>query len=70
VDVDTLKGNNVLLTDAGIVQEGERFPILQLDDYTDGLLGPAEFANVPFTVCLKNFNRFRFFVDVLGDDEN
>ena len=44
VDLDTLRGNNVLLTDAGVVQEGETFPVPELDGYTDGLLSPDEWS--------------------------
>jgi len=34
--------------------------------YSDGLLSPGEFVDVPFVVCLKELSGFRFNVDVLG----
>jgi hypothetical protein len=35
-------------------------------DYSDGMLSPGEYVNVPFCVCLQDKKPFRFFVNVLG----
>jgi hypothetical protein len=37
-----------------------------IDDYADGILQKTESVRVPFSICLKSFSRFRFFVDVYG----
>jgi hypothetical protein len=66
VEVDELTNDNLLLTDNGLIGEGERFEVPKFDDYTDGILSHEEMVDVPFTVCLKNINPFRFFVNVLG----
>jgi len=66
VEVDELTNNNLLLTDNGLIGEGESFEASKIDDYADLSLAAEEFVDVPFTICLKNMKPFRFFVDVLG----
>ena len=34
--------------------------------FSDGILNPGEFVDVPFIICLKEFQPFDFFVDVFG----
>jgi hypothetical protein len=66
VECAELTNDNLLLTNHGLLGEGEWFPITRTDDYEDGLLSPEEFVNVPFTVCCKKKEPFRFYVDILG----
>jgi hypothetical protein len=66
VEVDELTNNNLLLTDIGLIGEGERFEVPKIDDYADGYLSADEYVNVPFTVCLKEKKPFKFFVNVAG----
>ena len=66
VEVFELTNDNLLLTDIGLIEQGERFAVQKNDNYADGLLSPDEFVNVPFTVCLKEKKPFRLFVDVSG----
>ncbi len=66
VEIDELTNDNFLLTNNGLIGEGERFEVPNSDDYTDGMLSPGEYVDVPFTVCLKNRDPFSFFVDVYG----
>jgi hypothetical protein len=40
------------------------------NDYSDGILSPDEYVDVPFTVCLQEKSPFRFFVNVLGVAED
>jgi hypothetical protein len=66
VEVDELTNNNLLLTDNGLIGEGGRFEVTEIDDYSDGYLSPDEFVDVPFIVCLQQKKPFRLFVNVLG----
>jgi hypothetical protein len=66
VEINTLTNGNMCLTDDGLMGVGERFEVPKIDDYVDGILRPEENVDVPFTVCLKNTDPFRFFVDVVG----
>ena len=69
VEVDELSNDNLLLTNSGLIGEGERFEVSKFDEYDDGILSSdeyEEYVDVPFTVCLKNTKPFRFFVNVLG----
>ena len=68
--VETLTRGNLLLTSEGLVGGGERFAVPPLGDYADGVLTSSEAVDVPFTVCLKTFKRFRLLVDVLGEVTN
>jgi Tol biopolymer transport system component len=45
---------------------GAEMTVPQTGQYADGLLSAGESVNVPFVVCLKNFQPFQFFVDVFG----
>ena len=67
VKVDELTNNNLLLTTTGLIGEGGQFQVPKINDYSDGFLSPDESVDVPFPVCLQNFNPFRFFVNVLGE---
>ena len=66
IEVDVLTNNNQLLTNTGLVGEGDLFEVLNGDEYADGILSPGEYVDVPFRVCLKNTSSFRFDVEVLG----
>jgi hypothetical protein len=66
VAVEELTRHNLLLSDAGLLGEGESFPVPMVGAYTDGALGPDEFVDVPFTVCLQVKQPFGFLVNVLG----
>ncbi len=70
VEVDELANDNLLLTDNGLIGEGECFAVSKIDDYSDGYLSPDEYVDVPFTVCLQEKSPFRFFVNVLGVAED
>ena len=66
VEVTDLTNGNLLLTDIGLIEQGERFGVPKNDDYADGLLSPDEIVYVRFNVCLKEIKPFRLFVNVLG----
>ena len=79
VRVDTLTNDNLLIlargdwvgTDvvgAGTVGEGGHWilPTKNRPYYGDGKLGPGEFDIFTFHLCLKSFERFSFYVDLLG----
>ena len=70
VEVDELANKNLLLTDNGLIGEGERFEVSKIDEYADGILSHEEFVDVTFTVCLQEKSPFRFFVNVLGVAED
>ncbi|MBI2487132.1 MAG: hypothetical protein HYW01_09270 [Deltaproteobacteria bacterium] len=38
----------------------------EADGFSDGVLSPDEFVDVPFAICLKNRKKFTFTVDVFG----
>ena len=59
-------GNLLENADGGPGGEGSQLTVSLRDGYSDGELGPEESIIVPFTICLKEFSSFRFFVDVLG----
>ena len=50
VECAELTNDNLLLTNPGLLGEGEWFPITRADDYEDGILSPDEYVEVPFTV--------------------
>jgi hypothetical protein len=65
--VTTLTNGNLLENaDGGPGAVGARLTIPKKDDFSDGVLSPGEFVDVPFSICLKDENPFSFFVDVLG----
>jgi hypothetical protein len=69
VRVTTLTNGNLLQdprTNALLGGQGAIMPVPADGMYADGLLGPAEAANVPFVVCLKARQPFQLFVNVLG----
>ena len=59
-------GNFLQNADGGPKGAGATLIIAKAGSFTDGLLGPGEFVEVPFTICLKNTERFTFLVDVFG----
>jgi len=66
-EVATLtKGNVVLNADGGLGGAGATVTIGPSAQYTDGVLSAKEHIGLPVTLCLKTFNQFSFFVDVLG----
>ena len=69
IEVDELSNGNLLLTNDGLIAEGERFQVPKIDDYDDGYLSADEYVDVPFSVCLQDKKPFRFFVNVLGQSE-
>jgi hypothetical protein len=65
--VKTLTNGNLLQNaDGGPAGVGAIFTLRKVGNFSDGALGPGEFVDVPFTICLKQLARFSFFVDVLG----
>ena len=67
VKVAELTNDNLLQNaDGGPGGKGSQLTVTIEDGYSDGVLGPGESIIVPFTICLKEFSSFRFFVDVLG----
>jgi hypothetical protein len=66
-EVATLaKGNLVLNADGGLGGDGATVTIGPNGQYADALLMAKEHVALPVTLCLKTFNQFTFFVDVLG----
>jgi hypothetical protein len=66
IAVAEISDGNVLLTEDGLLGEGERFRVPRTDGFTDARLSPGELVDVPFAVCLQERRQFRLFVDVLG----
>ena len=66
IAVAEISDGNLLLTEDGLIGEGERFRVPRTDGFTDGRLSQGEFVDVPFAVCLQERRQFRLFVDVLG----
>ena len=64
--VTLTKGNLVLNADGGLGGDGATVTFGPNGQYTDGVLSAKEHVTLPFTLCLKTFNHFTFFVDVLG----
>jgi hypothetical protein len=64
--VKTLTNNNLLQNaDGGPGGVGSTLTVPKAGSFSDGELSPGEFVDVPFVICLKNRNKFSFFVDVL-----
>jgi hypothetical protein len=60
-------GNLLQNADGGPGGVGALLTVPQIgEDYDDGLLGPREFVDVAFVICLKELSQFEFFVDVPG----
>lgn len=64
----TLSGGNVLLlADGGAAGAvGTQYTFPEVGQFSDEELAAGESLPVPFVMCLKTFNKFAFFVDVLG----
>jgi hypothetical protein len=60
------------LTDGNLLQNADDAPagvgailtVLRKDGFSDGVLGPGEFVDVHFSICLKEIKPFEFFNDV------
>ncbi|HWP93164.1 MAG TPA: Ig-like domain-containing protein [Thermodesulfobacteriota bacterium] len=67
VQVAELTNENLLQNaNGGPDGVGAILTVPSVSAYSDGILSPEESVDVPFVICLKNKNPFRFFVDVLG----
>jgi hypothetical protein len=65
--VTTLTNENLLQNaDGGPGGVGALLTIPQVGQYSDGVLDPGEFVDVPFVICLKEPSAFDFVVDVPG----
>jgi hypothetical protein len=65
-EITELTGNNLLLTSAGLMGEGDVFGVPKLGSYADGELASSESVKFPLTFCLASRNAYRFFVNVLA----
>ena len=64
-NVTTLTNGNLLRNaDGGPGGAGNVLTIPRVESFSDGVLSPGEFVDVPFSICLKNQESFNFFVDV------
>lgn len=67
VQVTTLSNGTLLRNaDGGPGGVGARLTVPRQDGFADGLLGPEEFVDVPFIMCLEERAPFQFLVNVLG----
>lgn len=67
VEVTELTGGNLLQNaDGGPEGVGAHLTVPRRDGFTNGILSPDEFVDVPFLICLTEREPFRFMVDVLG----
>ena len=72
--VSALMATVTALTNGNLLQNADGGPagvgaILTIPNnglFSDGLLAPGEFVDVPFNICLRNSEPFSFFVDVSG----
>jgi hypothetical protein len=65
--VRTLTNGNLLQNaDGGPGGVGAVLTVPQLGGFSDGVLAPGEFVDVPFKICLKRRTSFTFVVDALG----
>src|SRR5262249_29727817 len=65
--VTTLTNWNLLQNaDGGPAGVGATLTVPRVGAFSDGLLRPGEFVDVPFVLCLTAIELFDFFVDVLG----
>jgi hypothetical protein len=70
IEVIALTGNHVLQNaDGGPEGVGAHLTVPRQDGFTEGVLAPDEFVDVPFIICLRQQQPFRLVVDVLGDAE-
>jgi len=71
VKTTDLSNDNLLENaDYGAAGVGANLTVPRSGDFSDGVLGPGELANVPFSICLITVEPFSFFVDVTGIQEN
>ena len=64
-NVTTLSNGNLLQNaDGGPGGVGNTLAVPRVGNFSDGVLSPGEFVDVPFSICLKNLESFDFFVDV------
>jgi hypothetical protein len=69
LNVTTLTNGNVLKNaDGGPGGVANTLTVAREGVYSDGTLSPGESVDVPFHVCLKTLEPFRFFVDVHSVD--
>jgi hypothetical protein len=67
VQVTTLSNGTLLQNaDGGPGGVGARLTVPRQDGFADGLLGPGEFVDVSFIMCLEEQVPFQFLVNVLG----
>jgi hypothetical protein len=67
VEIAKLTRGNLLLGPEGdLFGVGDQLSVPLSGDYSDGILSPGEMADTPFTICLKSFRSFQYFVDVLA----
>jgi FG-GAP repeat protein len=67
VTVATLTNDNLLQNaDSAPGGVGAQLPVPHQDGFSDGLLSPEQFVDVPFIICLTQRRSFRFVVDVFG----
>jgi len=67
VEVANITNGNLLQNaDGGAGGVGAMLTAPKMGAYSDGVLSPGEFVDVPFVICLQMRTRFEFFVDVLG----
>jgi len=67
VGVTTLTNDNLLQNaDGGPAGVGARLTVPRQAGFSDGVLQPEEFVDVPFMICLKQLLPFTFLVDVFG----
>jgi hypothetical protein len=65
--VTTLSDGNLLQNaDGRPGGVGARMTMPQEDGFTDGMLNPDEFVDIPFVICVTERQPFTFVVDVLG----
>jgi hypothetical protein len=67
IQVTTLTNDNLLQNaDGGPGGDNARLTVPQQGGFTDGVLSPDEFVDVPFIICLQERQPVQFVVDVLG----
>jgi CSLREA domain-containing protein len=65
IHINTLSNDNLLANaDAGGL--GATLTVPPVDGFSDRVLSPGEFVDVPFEICLKEIAPFTFLVDVTG----
>jgi hypothetical protein len=70
IAVIELTGLNLLQNaDSGPGGVGTNMTVPRQEGFSDGVLRPHEFVDVPFIICLLQQEPFRFFVDVLGKEQ-